>query len=54
MEKSLIRGWPLIIWGGGRGADFHDRNFLFNSDHAPPRWFIVDPLVRANVFLILI
>ena len=37
MEKSLIRGWPLIIWGGGRGADFHDRNFLFNSDHAPPR-----------------
>ncbi len=65
----MFRGRPLIIWGGGPRADFHEWIFLFGDPlnifflkvvrtfffqfPPPPRWLMADPLGLVMQFAVV-
>ncbi len=48
----ILRGRPLIIWGGGRGADFHEQIFCFRRPSEQFFFFFGGPLDRIFFFVL--
>ena len=51
IRLSLIKGSTINHLGGGRGADFRERNFFFSATLRTKFFFFGDPLNQIFIFL---